>query len=292
MTKSRGSNSILFGPSDVLERIGDALLPGPQNSTSDKVKVFAICGLGGVGKTEIAKEFMLRHKDEFDAVFWIQADDETKLKESFSQMSIALNLEDKKDAKDQIASTNLVRNWLDNPVKDLDADTSITNSCDVEEAKWLLIYDNVDDMLDLDEFWPHFGQRGSILVTSQEPLAKINIYTTFGIDLSPFDNVDGARFLLELTQLTQRDYRDDSPIPEVVLAIIQRFGGLPLGIEQMAGIIQRKALDFSEFLEKYELEINLKELVDTSFSNFGPESTKLLRFSNAFLFLIQITSKK
>lgn len=272
MVKRRISNTKYFGRSEILQHIEDTLLPPPnlQQSNPPGLRIFSICGLGGVGKTEIATKFMLTHKEKFEAVFWIQADDVAKLKEAFSQMSIALNLEDKRGAKDQVVSTNLVKHWLDNPVKDLDADTSSNNSCEVEETNWLLIFDNVDSMDDLREFWPEFARRGSILITSREPLANINIYMeSSGVDLSPFGDDDAARFLLKLTQ---RDYNENSPIPDEVLAIIRRFGGLPLGLEQMAGVMQRKALDFPEFLRKYETEKNLKELATGAIRKIGPQS--------------------
>lgn len=48
-----------------------------------EVRQFALCGLGGVGKTEIAREFALRHKYAFDAIFWVTADEPAKPDECF-----------------------------------------------------------------------------------------------------------------------------------------------------------------------------------------------------------------
>lgn len=49
------------------------------SAESEGLKQFALYGMGGLGKTEIATEFTFRHKEAFDAVFWIRADDPAKL---------------------------------------------------------------------------------------------------------------------------------------------------------------------------------------------------------------------
>lgn len=209
---------------------------------------------------------MTTYKLSFDAVFWIQADDVTKLKEGFSQIAIMLNLEDKGEAKDQVVSTNLVKHWLDSPTRDLDAE--IGSNSEVDEADWLLIFDNVDNIEDLREFWPEFAKRGSVLLTSRDPLANINIYTeTAGIDLEPFGNEEAARFLVNLTYKANLD--GDAQVPNEAKAVIERFGGLPLALEQMASVMQRKGLDFSEFLKKYDSEKHLRELTTQSVRKIG-----------------------
>ena len=43
----------------------------------------ALYGLGGVGKTEFALEFVYRFRDEYDHVFWINAVDELTILSGF-----------------------------------------------------------------------------------------------------------------------------------------------------------------------------------------------------------------
>ena len=247
-------NKVFFGRSDILERLETALIP-PCEEDEDhdprELRTFSLCGLGGIGKSEIAAEFMFSNKGKFDAVFWLQADEPTKLREGFSEIAISLDLEDAADAKDQIASTNLVKGWLADPLKDPEAPVQ-----DAARAKWLLIFDNVDNPEDLDEFWPQFGQ-GSVLITSRDPLAKTNLYaTTSGIDLTPFSDEDAANFLLKLTDT---EGSPEGSVPKDALAVAHRLGGLPLGLIQMAGVINRQDYTFEEFLRRYE-EKSLPEL--------------------------------
>ncbi|CRL27750.1 unnamed protein product [Penicillium camemberti] len=92
----------------------------PKNAVtvaSTALKQFALCGLGGIGKTEIAREFARRHKDSFDAVFWVVADDIAKLDHHYQQISLALGLEDLSECKSQVVSREIVKGWLSNPRK-------------------------------------------------------------------------------------------------------------------------------------------------------------------------------
>ena len=67
---------------DVLERLKEALVPNDSYQAGNGgPRTFALCGLGGVGKTEIAVEFMFLQQKKFDAIFWLQADGLSKLTE-------------------------------------------------------------------------------------------------------------------------------------------------------------------------------------------------------------------
>lgn len=70
-----------FGRDDVLDMLDKTLLPTKNNhqEESRELKSFAICGLGGLGKTQIAVEFALTRKMHFDAIFFIYADSEMKI---------------------------------------------------------------------------------------------------------------------------------------------------------------------------------------------------------------------
>lgn len=142
MYNSREENGDFYGRKDVLHRLEVALLPSLDcKKGSGGLRTFALCGMGGLGKTEVAVRFMLLHRKEFDAVFWLQADEPTKLREGFSSIATTLGLEDADEAKDQIASTDLAKAWLSKPFRD--PNIGETQSSNV--ATWLLILDNADE---------------------------------------------------------------------------------------------------------------------------------------------------
>ena len=160
-----------------------AIIPG-EHLGSIESRIFAISGMGGIGKTQLAAEFALSHLEHFDAVFWLHADNTSKLAKDFGDISIALSLE--KVANDQAVSKDLVLDWLSGPSSGKSAIKGATSG-----PKWLLIFDNVDDPEVVDECLPVSG-NGSILVTSRQ--SKVYMQKRFrtaeGFDLGPLSNVE------------------------------------------------------------------------------------------------------
>jgi NB-ARC domain len=254
MMPPHSRNRAFFGRTEVLKSIRTTLWPqshGPADSGSNEttLRTFALCGPGGIGKTQVATEFVHTSKDKYDAIFWLQADERSKLSQGYSNIAIKLGLvlEDSADARDPLVAQDLVKAWLANPLKTYKQ----VEGENVEEAKWLLIFDNVDDPDILDDFWPlDYAGAGAVLITSRDPLAKTYIYSEeSGVTLPPFTTDEATDFLLKLTR------REGDDVERVSgSAVAERLGGLPLAITQMAGVIDRRELSFSEFLNVFEEE--------------------------------------
>ena len=224
------------------------LAPMEQSGTTEKdVKAFALCGAGGMGKTQVANEYANTHTYMYEAIFWVHAKEATTLADEFSHIaeSLGLVLEGTPDARDQDVTRELVKGWLAKSVRSY----SRTGNCDNEVA-WLLIFDNVDNADLLSEYWPPTGSSGSILVTSRDNLAKTPFYQICcGIDLAPLCDEDAAELLLKLTWR-----ENDTEEQRVSLAVAKKLGGLPLALTQMAGVMIRQGLSFADFLARYEEE--------------------------------------
>ena len=52
-----------------------------------------INGLGGIGKTQIAKKYISEHKQEYNIVVWISAENTEELNSSYRQVAIFYNLD-------------------------------------------------------------------------------------------------------------------------------------------------------------------------------------------------------
>jgi hypothetical protein len=255
------ANADFCGREDILERLAAELLPSKNVVTASgtALRQFALCGFGGIGKTEIAREFARRHKNCFDAVFWVVADEIAKLDHHYQQISLALGLEDPSESKSQVVSREIVKGWLSNPRKHLSGSDELAQpSQAVSEATWLLIFDNADDPMILADYWPQGS--GSILITSRDPLAK-NMFTRrpSGLDLGPLSQQDSLSLFKRLTTIS------NGPEDTAARQIADALGGLPLAISQMAGIIRRQDLTLSEFLELYTDHEEHASLYDTKF---------------------------
>jgi hypothetical protein len=247
LRKPHEVNPDFYGREDILQMIDKALLPSNRSSVKDSnvsqgTCSFALCGLGGVGKTQIAIEFAHSRKGSFDAVFWAQADGTAKLDESYQKMAIELGLLDVIDAGDLVISRNVMMQWLSAP----HANSSISTETfpEIKEIYWLLVLDNADDLEDLQDFWP-ITPNGSILITSRDPLAKSYTRLSDGINLQPFESEDAAALLNKLS-----GNKDTLPTEKKALeSLTRRLGGLPLAIVQFAAIIKRRDLTYEEILE-------------------------------------------
>jgi hypothetical protein len=261
LLNTHSKNESFCGREDVLERLAAELLPSENIVTASGTALqhFALCGFGGVGKTEIAREFCRRHKATFDAVFWVTADETAKLDHHYQQISLALGLEDSSECKSQVVSREFVKGWLSNPQKYISGSDELGQPGQARsEATWLLVFDNADDPMILADYWPQGS--GSILITSRDPLAK-DMFTkrTSGLDLGPLTPKDSLSLLNHLTSISSES--EDNTAQKISEAL----GGVPLAISQMAGIIRRQDLTLSEFLELYTDHEEHTNLYETKF---------------------------
>lgn len=259
MLKPHVQNPEFYGREDVLQLLNDELRQGldVQGDTVSGLKSFALCGAGGLGKTQIAIEFAFTSKKYFDAVFLLQASDPGKLAQSYTEIAGLLGLDSEGPGGDQVVCKELVLEWLSNPTWSVEGGTRHTDTCNTSLApNWLLIFDNADDLDVLRDFWPVSG-TGSILITSRDPLAKTRarVSVANGLDLLPFSPEDGGQLLRNLT-----GYNDDDSVP-LSVDISGKLTGIPLAIAQIAGTISRRDLGLAEFVELYDEETHRNELL-------------------------------
>jgi hypothetical protein len=249
MVMPLSQNRSFYGREDILEALENALVHKQMEFAGEKggyLRTYALCGAGGMGKTQIATEFMHRQKHAFDACFWVHADEPSKLAQSFNDIAIELGLvtPDSAAARDQILTRDLVLGWLAKPLKSYkQADRT------GEEASWLLVFDNADNPEILIDSLPT-DSTGSVLITSRDPLAKTSIYSQGGgMMLPPFSDQEATNFLLKMTGRIDdpREQHDGFAVANVLSCI-------PLAIAQMARVIARHDISFSNFLSLYQAE--------------------------------------
>jgi hypothetical protein len=241
-------NPDFSGRDDVIAQMDDVLLPTStqRNQKPRGPQSFVISGLGGVGKTQCALEYATSRQDKFDTVLWAHADSTPKLDESFSQISVALGLEQAAKAGDRVVSRNFVMEWLSDPVKGSQSSMGEVDPA-AQRANWLLVFDNADDPSVLADFWPSSG-TGAIVLTSRDPLAR-KYLSSDGIDLEPLTTESAAALLRKLSEV--EDIPDEI---EESIKVAKRMGGLPLAISLASAAILRQELTFEEFLAFYEVE--------------------------------------
>ncbi|RYE11628.1 MAG: hypothetical protein EOP34_12095, partial [Rickettsiales bacterium] len=126
-----------------------------------------INGIGGIGKTQIAKEFAYNNKDKYDIIWWFDA--ESSIIEQYRKLAISLNKLGYTDI-----DTNLPSDVFLEDIKD---------KLNSSNQKILLVLDNLKDEDKLKEFLINFNiENKHIIVTSRikfiEPSITISLFNS------------------------------------------------------------------------------------------------------------------
>jgi tetratricopeptide (TPR) repeat protein len=190
----------------------------------------ALYGLGGVGKTQLALEYVYSHKTVHDRVYWLSGVDQASLLAGFQE--IAKRTRCVTDIEDLSPSdvAKLVLSWLN------------------QQEHWILVIDNLDDVAVVEDYLPERSPGGLTLVTTRNPNAD-------EIDAVPFEvGLLDAEDAVELLSLRSK-LGGVAETPEgkaEAQKIVEEVGFLPLAIEQAGAYIREASKDIFKFLPSYK----------------------------------------
>jgi hypothetical protein len=186
----------------------------------------ALSGLGGVGKTQTAIEYAVRHRADYpDGVSWINAETTSGLTSGFAAIASTLSLP-AAEGQDQEEAVKAVLAWL--------------NGTD----GWLLVMDNVDDRGALRRFVPE-PNKGHVLITSRESVFQ-ELGIARALDVTDLGDAEAVRFLM------LRTGRDNAGADLTAAGeLAAELGNLPLALEQAAAYIVETNSDFAAYLRAF-----------------------------------------
>jgi hypothetical protein len=103
-------NPRFWGREKALQAIKEALDP---EESFGSLKAFALYGMGGVGKTQIALQYANRNRDQYDVILWVAADNTISMGQSFRDIARNLGLvKSDEEIQDAVAAILKVKSWF------------------------------------------------------------------------------------------------------------------------------------------------------------------------------------
>ncbi len=215
----------------LLERLStahSALITQPQ----------ALYGLGGIGKTQTAIEFVFRYYDYYTHVLWMRADDRDTLATEFVALAQLLELpEPFKDEQYEARVITDVKKWLTNNIG------------------WLLVLDNADDLSMVQQFLPT-KRKGYILFTTR---AQAGGQIAASIEVEKLTLEEGTLLLLRASKRLEAKASLEQAKAEdraVAEQIAREMDGLPLALVQAAAYIDETGCSLAHYLNLYATHRN------------------------------------
>jgi tetratricopeptide (TPR) repeat protein/transcriptional regulator with XRE-family HTH domain len=221
-------NPFFTGRTEILQALHTAFTTGESGPR----QALAICGLGGIGKTQTAIEYAYRYREEYQLVFWIRAETSELLIADYTSLAAALALPEKND-QNQSHIVAAVKRWLS------------------RQQHWLLILDNVDDLGVVSEFMPEMIGGHLLLTTRIQSTGQI----AQQIRLDKLSQQEGILLLLRRAKLlTSTVLPDDLPYDRWLVArdVALIMDGLPLALDQAAAYIEETGCGLRGYLERYQ----------------------------------------
>jgi tetratricopeptide (TPR) repeat protein len=187
----------------------------------------ALYGLGGIGKTQIALEYVYAQQANYKYIFWISAVDAASFLSGFQ--AIAKWTHCLSDYRKPVQTAEGVLNWLN------------------QREDWLLVIDNLDDMNVIAGRLPSCSPTRHTLITTR--YSHCDHIPAQGLEVGVLDPNDAIDLLL----LRSKGERDGSTEKETAecAKIVKELGYLPLAIEQAAACIREASKDLYIFLPSY-----------------------------------------
>lgn len=181
--------------------------------------VFAVTGIRGVGKTQVAAACARqRLTEKWRLVAWVDAGDEASLLGGLAQVAVAAGVGTA--GEDARALADGVRHWLE-----------------ADGERRLLVFDNAGDLDMLRPYVPAGGAAQVVITSSRQSVVGVGL----PVPVDVFSEGESLEFLAERTRLA-----DATGARELSVEL----GFLPLGLGQAATLIAREHLDYSTYLER------------------------------------------
>ncbi|MFI7639100.1 NB-ARC domain-containing protein [Nonomuraea sp. NPDC049400] len=238
-----------FGRQEELGQIRGTF--GDPNAASRLL--YAICGLGGIGKSTLAQQYVTRFQSNYDLIWWVGADSRPRILAAYRELAEENGLQGDLDER-------ALLHWLSQEIRRY-------------SGRVLVVYDNIDDIEDIRSLLPQ--APGHIIVTSRNSamLGRVD-----GLSLGSMSVGDALTW-----------FETSFPGRETVEleGLIEALDGIPLALAQAYSYIRATGCSIQDYLSAlhlYRLRIlNDEETVPLSYERNKTIAATVVMSLDAFI---------
>lgn len=263
---------------------------GPEVDTLHR-RIMVLCGLGGVGKSQLATEYAYDFKHMYTSVWWVNATTTASLSQDFLQIAQQLVSyhAQKRTSTGQTPDYSWIATILRLPADSINQAGQVVAPIDMkpiiqgikswlmneDNGKWLMIVDNYDDLVNvkITDFLPH--SSGSVIITSRAQDSR-RLGSSFEVEVVNLE--DGIEILRrsagtkieEFAKGLYSKLMNDSPLllgividfalplteRNAAVGIVERLGALPLALDQAGSYINSIQIPYREYLPRFDGEFS------------------------------------
>ncbi len=227
-------------------------------SNSKKLSIGQVAkfeGMGGLGKTQLAVEYVHKYKDTYpNGVLWLTMDQD--IDEQLITLGRTHNLVNQNlDIKEQLDGIKYQLKSFEN---------------------MLLIYDNTNEQKDIEQEFLPKSITNKVLITTRNPIQG---YTPIELETLDFEN---SKKLLEIESGKTVLESENKFVEE----LCEKLGGLPLALEMAGAYIKYLDLSWEKYIELYtkqHLELLNKSKLPESFTKHENNIVNTLTISQKII---------
>ncbi|GAB7043494.1 hypothetical protein JCM9533A_73450 [Catenuloplanes niger JCM 9533] len=206
-------NPAFTGRQELLDVIAKGLVKEPPQP-------IVLYGLGGMGKSQLAAEYAHRRRADYDRIWWISAEQPSSALAEMTRIADRLEIQPSRSA---LQTVRTMLNKLENG----------------GIGRWLLIFDNVGAVEEVETFMPRAG--GDVVITTRDVASWRERGRLIEVDV--FQRPESVELLRE------RGYRISFADAE---RLADFLGDMPLALEQVAAMQSYTRTPVSEYVEQLQ----------------------------------------
>ena len=217
-------NERFTGRKELLRTLKQMLSEEVESEWNHRV---ALYGMGGVGKTQVAIEYVYANREKYDRIYWIAAETEASILSGFQAVAnrtrclASLSMQ---NPDDKLVAT-LVLGWLR------------------QQKNWLIVFDNLDDITIVKDYLPERGPDQHTLISTRNPNA--DGIPARGLEVPLLEVGESIQMLCHLSKMDPEAHQISAK------EVVEELQYLPLAIEQAASYVRNVTRDFTIYLADY-----------------------------------------